>query len=156
MFPPPIKSLLLRMGGSPLRSFGPTGAARLDFFDVCDKTVTEPTARDQRGSIDPAREIASRATRSGVETLPLFFTTEVAKDITREWGLASVITVNNLFSNVDDLDDMAEGIGPLLTPNGVVVVETIYMADLGRNRVVDFISDQHSNPRPFFRKFHQR
>ncbi len=93
--------------------------------------------------IDPAREIARRATAAGIETLPLFFNVELAGTIRAERGPAAIVTVNNLFANVDDVAGMAVGIRELLTPDGVFVFESYYLADLLQNMVFDFLYHEH-------------
>ncbi len=64
--------------------------------------------------VDPAQEIARGATEAGVETLPDFFTLDLARKIRRERGPATLITANNVFANIDGLVDVAAGIRELL------------------------------------------
>jgi SAM-dependent methyltransferase len=109
--------------GSLLRSFGARGMSVL--------------------GIDPAAEIARRATESGVETLPEFLTAELAKRIRAERGPASVVTANNVIANIDDLDEVARAIRELLAPDGVFVFESFYLGDLVRNMVFDFFYHEH-------------
>jgi len=93
--------------------------------------------------IDPAREIAAHASASGIDTLPIFFTAKQAGDIRRERGPAAIVTVNNLFANVDDLVDMTTGIRELLAPDGVLIFESFYLADVIQHMVFDFIYHEH-------------
>lgn len=93
--------------------------------------------------IDPAREIARDATLSGVETLAEFFTHELSAKIRRERGLAAIVTANNIFANVDNLDSLTEAIRELLAPDGVFVFESYYLGDLVANMVFDFIYHEH-------------
>ncbi|HEX8096590.1 MAG TPA: class I SAM-dependent methyltransferase [Pyrinomonadaceae bacterium] len=93
--------------------------------------------------VDPAREIARQATESGIETLPAFFTSELARKVREERGPASIITANNVFAHADDLADMADGIRDLLAPDGVFVFEVSYLVDLMQNMVFDFIYHEH-------------
>jgi len=93
--------------------------------------------------IDPAREIAHRATAAGVETLPEFFTVALAQRLRHERGRAAIITANNVIANIDDLDEVAAAARELLAPNGVFVFESYYLGDLMRNMVFDFIYHEH-------------
>src|SRR5712692_4871870 len=93
--------------------------------------------------IDPARAVARSATEAGIETVPTFFRAALAADLRRERGPASIVTANNVFANVDDLDDLADGIRQLLTPDGVFVFETGYFPDLVRARIIDNIYQEH-------------
>jgi SAM-dependent methyltransferase len=93
--------------------------------------------------VDPAREQARRATDAGFETLPVFFGSALAADLRRDRGPASIVTANNVFANVDDLDDLMDGVRQLLAPDGVFVFETGYFPDLVRQRIIDNIYQEH-------------
>jgi SAM-dependent methyltransferase len=93
--------------------------------------------------IDPARTIAERATEAGIETLPEFFTAELAALLRRERGPAAIVTANNVIANVDDLDEVAAGLRELLAQDGVFVFESFYLGDLIENLVFDFIYHEH-------------
>jgi SAM-dependent methyltransferase len=93
--------------------------------------------------VDPAREVAQKATQAGLETVPTFFSSRLAAGLRRERGPASIITANNVFANVDDLDDLVDGIRQLLAPDGVFVFETGYFPDLVRQRIIDNIYQEH-------------
>lgn len=93
--------------------------------------------------IDPAVEIARRATAAGVETLAEFLTPETARRIREERGPAAVVTANNVIANIDDLDEVAVAIRELLAPDGVFVFESFYLGDLVRNMVFDFFYHEH-------------
>lgn len=93
--------------------------------------------------IDPARGIAAAATKSGIETLPEFFTHKLVRKIKSKYGQAKIITANNLFANIDNLDEFTLGVKELLTPNGVFIFESFYMLDLMKNMVFDFIYHEH-------------
>lgn len=93
--------------------------------------------------VEPALEIAKEATESGVQTLGDFFTKEVPARIKADYGLAKVITINNLYANVDDLEEFTENICSLLDPEGVLIIESFYLADLIDNMVFDFIYHEH-------------
>jgi hypothetical protein len=93
--------------------------------------------------IDPAREIALKATDAGVETLAYFFSSRMAFQLREERGPAAVITSNNLMANVDDLRDLSAGVLTMLAPDGVWVFETGYLADLVQKTIFDNIFHEH-------------
>ena len=108
--------------------------------------------------IDPAREIARKATESGVETLPDFFTSSLASRIRQERGPAALITANNVFAHADDLSDVAVGIRELLAPEGLFVFEVSYLADILQKRLFDTIYHEHlcyHSVRPLVDFFHR-
>ena len=93
--------------------------------------------------VDPANEIAGRATASGVKTLATFFTEQLAREIRAEHGAADIVIANNTFANIDDLADFAAGVRTALAPNGVFVFETSYGADVVDKTLIDTVYHEH-------------
>jgi len=93
--------------------------------------------------VDPARNIAEEATRKGIKTLPAFFSPKLAADIRAEHGAATVITANNVFAHIDDLEGIVEGIRTLLAPDGVFVFEVSYLVDVFEKTLFDTIYHEH-------------
>jgi SAM-dependent methyltransferase len=93
--------------------------------------------------IDPARDIARRATEAGIPTLCGFFGSETAKAIRAEHGPASAVTANNVFAHIDGLADVAEGVRALLAPDGVFVFEVSYLVDVVEKTLFDTIYHEH-------------
>lgn len=93
--------------------------------------------------IDPAREIAARATREGVETLPEFFTSRLANRIRKDYGGASVFCANNVFAHADDLADIVSGIREVLADDGVFVFEVSYLVDIVDSFLFDTVYHEH-------------
>jgi len=120
--------------GSLVIDLGSNDGTLLQFFKERGMTVL---------GVDPARAIAHAATASGVETLPEFFTADLSRQIRRERGAAAIVTANNIFANVDQLDEFTDNIRALLSPDGVFVFESYYLGDLIENMVFDFIYHEH-------------
>lgn len=93
--------------------------------------------------IDPAEDIARKATESGIETLPEFFTSVLAKEIRKEKGQASIIVANNVYAHVDNLSDMTYGVKELLSPDGIFVFEVSYLVDTIEKMLFDTIYHEH-------------
>jgi len=93
--------------------------------------------------IDPAREIARRATEGGIETMPVFFTPRIARTIRAERRSAAVVTANNVFAHIDDLTGVVEGVRILLAPDGVFVFEVSYLVDVFEKTLFDTIYHEH-------------
>ena len=89
--------------------------------------------------VDAAREIAQKATKSGIETIPSFFTSQLARQIKAARGAAAIVTANNVFAHADGLTDIADGIRALLAPDGIFVFEVSYLVDLIQGMVFDYI-----------------
>lgn len=93
--------------------------------------------------VDPAVEIARDATHRGIETLPQFFTPKLAKQVVKKYGRATIITANNLYANIDNLDELTLGVKQLLTPDGVFIIESFYLLDVMKHMVFDFFYHEH-------------
>lgn len=93
--------------------------------------------------IDPAREIARRATTGGIETLPSFLTPDLAWSVRQKYGPAALVTANNVFAHADDLGAMADAVRLMLAPDGVFVCEVSYILDMIDGMVFDFIYHEH-------------
>ncbi len=123
---PPENGFVLEIGsndGSLLRNFGNAGYRVL--------------------GVDPARRIAEEATRAGIPTLPEMFDSGLSDGIRKEHGPADIILANNVIANIDELDDMFEGIRRLLAPGGSFVMETQNGGDVIRHRLIDTIYHEH-------------
>ena len=93
--------------------------------------------------IDPAREVARGATERGVETLPEYFTTDLARRLRRERGPADIICANNVIANIDQVGDAFDGVAELLAPEGVFVFETGYQLPIVQNLLFETIYHEH-------------
>lgn len=93
--------------------------------------------------VDPAKEIAQKATKSGIETLAEFLSLDLARKIKKERGPASIVTAFNVFAHADDLGGMADSIRELLAPNGVFVFEVSYLLDVIDRMLLGTIFHEH-------------
>lgn len=95
--------------------------------------------------IDPAKNIAEEANKNGIETLPEFFTNKFADTILEKYGKFDLITANNVFAHVPDLEDFALGVKKLLVPQGVFTFEVSYFESVCDNLLFDTIYHEHSS-----------
>jgi len=93
--------------------------------------------------IDPAQDIAKKVTEGGVETLPVFFSVDLAREIKNERGPTIIIVANNVIANIDNLDELMEGVRNLLAPQGVFIFETGYLVGILENLVFDNVYHEH-------------
>lgn len=93
--------------------------------------------------VDPAEKIAALATARGIETLPHFFTPEVARDIAARQGRAAIITATNVFAHVNDLDELVAGVRILLADDGVFIIEAPYLVDFLEKNLFDTVYHEH-------------
>ena len=93
--------------------------------------------------IEPSSNVAEAAQKKGIETIVEFFNEEMAKRIVETHGKAKVVTANNVFAHIDDLDEIVRGIKTLLTDDGVFVSESHYLLDLVQHMEFDTIYHEH-------------
>jgi len=93
--------------------------------------------------VDPAKNIAAKATADGIETITGFFTEELAGKIRVDHGPAGVVTANNVFAHADDLQGIVAGVRALLDADGIFVFEVSYLADVYTDTLFDTIYHEH-------------
>lgn len=101
----------------------------------------------QRGvpvlGIEPARNIAAIAEQRGIRTVPEFFGEQLARDLVAQGVRAQVVHANNVLAHVADLNGFVAGIGLILAPDGVAVIEAPYVKDLIDHVEFDTIYHEH-------------
>jgi SAM-dependent methyltransferase len=93
--------------------------------------------------IEPSANVAKVAREKGVETVDGFFTVEMAKQLAEKYGKAKVISANNVFAHIDNLDEIVNAVQELLTDDGVFVTESHYLLDLIEHMEFDTIYHEH-------------
>ncbi len=93
--------------------------------------------------VDPAVKIAKKATENGIETLPIYFNLKIASKIADKYGLAKVITANNVFAHIDNIDEVTETAKQILTDDGVLVIEAPYLVVFIQKNLFDTIYHEH-------------
>jgi SAM-dependent methyltransferase len=92
---------------------------------------------------DPASGPATTAIRAGIDTRISFFDLEQARKLAAAGTRADVFLANNVLAHVPDLTGFAEAIACILKPDGIVVIEVPYLADLVLGNEFDTIYHQH-------------
>lgn len=93
--------------------------------------------------IEPAAKVANAAREKGIETLNGFFTIDMARKIVEKHGRAKVVTANNVFAHIDDLDEIVEAVKELISDDGVFVSESHYLLDLIEHMEFDTVHHEH-------------
>lgn len=93
--------------------------------------------------IDPAMNVALRALKRGIPTVPEFFSENLAKKIVKEWGMAKVVVANNCMAHLNDLRGVMLGIKTLLSSDGIFVLEANYWGIMVKNTNYSFIYHDH-------------
>jgi D-mycarose 3-C-methyltransferase len=93
--------------------------------------------------IEPSAHVAEVARKKGIETIDGFCTVAMAKKIVEAHGKAKVVTANNVFAHIDDIDDVVRAVKELLADDGVFVSESHYLLDLIEKREFDTVYHEH-------------
>lgn len=101
----------------------------------------------KRGSkvlgIDPAENLAVKASKEGIETIADFFGAPVAKKVAAKYGKAKLITGTNVIAHIPKLHSVFRGVKALLRKDGTFVMEFPYLVDLLENTEFDTIYQEH-------------
>ncbi len=93
--------------------------------------------------VDPSTNVALRAIKKGIPTVPLFFTEDLARQIVNEYGRAKAIVANNCIAHLNGLDDLMRGVSRLLADDGVFIIECNYWGGMVENTNYSLIYHDH-------------
>jgi 2-polyprenyl-3-methyl-5-hydroxy-6-metoxy-1,4-benzoquinol methylase len=93
--------------------------------------------------IDPAKEIARRATEAGIETIPELMSLRLARTVREQHGPAHVVCMFNAFAHADNMGEIADSIRTMLAPDGVFVFEAQYLLDIIDRVLIATIFHEH-------------
>jgi len=120
--------------GSLVIDIGSNDGTTLSFFKSAGMKVL---------GIDPAKDIALKATKEGIETIGNFFSYSLACELKRKYGPCKYITSHNACAHIDDLLDVMKGVEYWLDDDGVFVIEVGYFVDVYQNIWFDTIYHEH-------------
>ena len=93
--------------------------------------------------VDPATEIAGKATENGIDTIADFFGYRLAVELRKKYGTAKYITSHNACAHIDNLFDVVKGVEHWLDADGVFVLEVGYFVDVYSNTWFDTVYHEH-------------
>ena len=93
--------------------------------------------------VDPATNIASKASSNGIPTIGDFFSEKLAKEQFANFGPAHLITSHNTCAHVDDLVGIFKGVRYWLHDHGIFIFEVGYFVDVFKNNWFDTIYHEH-------------
>jgi peroxiredoxin family protein len=92
--------------------------------------------------IEPAKNLAQLANKSGIRTINGFLNKDLIKDVNEK---ADLLLVSNVFAHVDDIKSMSECFFHLLKENGILVIEVQYLLNTLLDCTFDNIYHEHVN-----------
>ncbi|MAG92072.1 SAM-dependent methyltransferase [Candidatus Woesearchaeota archaeon] len=93
--------------------------------------------------VEPAANVAKIAEDNGIETINDFFNENVVSEIIKRKGKADVVTANNVFAHIDDIDSVIENVKKLLKDEGIYVIEIQYFVDTIEKMTFDNVYHEH-------------
>lgn len=93
--------------------------------------------------VDPAVNLLRSAQDFGVPTICDFFGSDIAAEIVASQGKAKLVVANFVMANIDELDDFVEGIKHVLSPDGVLVIETNDVSSIIQNFLIETLVHEH-------------
>jgi hypothetical protein len=92
--------------------------------------------------IEPT-DVGDIANSRGIPTIKRYFGTEVAAEVKRDYGPASVITAANCFAHIEDVHAIVDGIMAMLKDDGVFISESHYLIPLLDTLQYDTVYHEH-------------
>lgn len=93
--------------------------------------------------IDPAKNIAEKASENGVPTLAEFFGEKFAEKIVGEMGYPAIVFARNVMPHVADLNDFAEGVARCCDDGTLTIIEVHYSGTIQEELHYDSIYHEH-------------
>lgn len=93
--------------------------------------------------IEPAANVAEIARGRGVDTITRFFDDAAGADLASTIGPAKAVLANNVLAHVDDPVGFLRGMGRLIAPDGLVIVEAPYVGEMLDRLEYDTIYHEH-------------
>jgi SAM-dependent methyltransferase len=93
--------------------------------------------------IEPTESTANAARALGIPVLSEFFGQSLAQRLVMQGKQADLITANNVYAHVPDINDFTQGIKTLLKPQGVVTIEFPHLMQLLSHNQFDTIYHEH-------------
>jgi hypothetical protein len=93
--------------------------------------------------VEPAENVAQIASSLGIETIPDFFSSSLAKKLLQKYGPPRLIIANNVMAHVPDLLDFIEGLSLLCGPATEISIENPSLANIFVGLQFDTIYHEH-------------
>jgi len=93
--------------------------------------------------VEPAKNLAKICKKQGLNIFNNFFDGPFIKKLKKKNIFFKVITANNVFAHIDNLNKVIKNIKKLLTSDGVFIFEVSYLADVIENKIFDTFYHEH-------------
>ncbi len=93
--------------------------------------------------VDPALNIANKATSAGIQTLAEFFDVKIAQKILAEHKRPNIVMARNVIPHVKEIHSIVEGLSALVDADGMVIIEFHYAKTIAEELHYDSIYHEH-------------
>ena len=93
--------------------------------------------------IDPTDSTADKAEKLGIPVLREFFNEAVGKNLAQDGKQADLITGNNVYAHVPDINDFTKGLKAALKPGGTITLEFPHLMRLLDQAQFDTVYHEH-------------
>lgn len=93
--------------------------------------------------VEPCGQIANKAAANGIETIPEYFTKELAERIIKDYGKPSLVTMTNVLAHIDNSKEVLDGLEILAGDWGRVMIEVPYTPEMIKVGTFDLIYHEH-------------
>ncbi len=93
--------------------------------------------------VEPAKNLSDQANQNGFRTINSYFNRESVQAILKEYGPAHVISANNVFAHIDDVQAVLLNVNELLATDGIFVIEFPYLFTMFEKMFFDMIYHEH-------------
>jgi SAM-dependent methyltransferase len=93
--------------------------------------------------IDPASNVAVETKKKNIETIIGYMNKQNAGIIKSNYGMADIITANNVYAHVNDMHDITNAIKTVLKPNGLFAFEVSYLLDVIEKKLLGTVFHEH-------------
>ncbi len=93
--------------------------------------------------VEPAKNLSDQANRQGFTTINRYFDSLCVNEILKNFGPADVISANNVFAHIDNIQEVCKNMYNLLADRGFLVVEFPYLVTMLDELFFDMIYHEH-------------
>jgi hypothetical protein len=93
--------------------------------------------------VEPAENVAEISRGLGIETIPEFFSSQLAQELFAKHGYPKLIIANNVMAHVPDLIDFVKGLAILCGPETQISIENPSLANILVGMQFDTIYHEH-------------